>query len=132
MSRNRNAEVRTRNAERNGGLLFRVPTSAFRVWLLALFSILPSCSRDHRTPLVIYSPHGRDLLTLFEHRFEQLHPDVVVHWLDMGSQEVYDRLRSERANPQADVWFGGPGTIFARAARDSLLQAFRPTWAGAI
>ena len=90
------------------------------------------CSRDHRTPLVIYSPHGRDLLTLIEQRFEQLHPDVDVRWLDMGSQEVYDRLRSERANPQADVWFGGPATIFARSAADSLLEPFRPGWADAI
>jgi len=90
---------------------------------------LAACTRDHRTPLVIYSPHGRDLLTLFERRFEQLHPDVDVRWLDMGSQEVYDRLASERANPQADVWFGGPATIFARAAADSLLVPFRPSWA---
>src|SRR5712691_6163175 len=91
-----------------------------------------ACRGDGRTPLVIYSPHGRDLLTLLERRFEQLHPEVDVRWLDMGSQEVYDRLRSERANPQADVWFGGPATIFARAARDSLLEPFRPSWAEAI
>lgn len=99
---------------------------------VAVVVLLTGCSRDHRTPLVIYSPHGRDLLTLFQQRFEQLHPDVVVHWLDMGSQEVYDRLRSEKSNPQADVWFGGPGTIFARGARDSLLEPFRPSWADAI
>src|SRR3989449_5834942 len=63
----------------------------------------------------LFRSHGRDLLTLLERRFEQLHPDVDVRWLDMGSQEVYDRLRSERANPQADVWFGGPATIFTSA-----------------
>jgi iron(III) transport system substrate-binding protein len=91
-----------------------------------------ACSSDHRIPLVIYSPHGRDLLTLMERGFEQRHPDVDVRWLDMGSQEVYDRIRSERANPQADVWFGGPATIFARGAADSLLEPFRPTWAGAV
>jgi len=90
---------------------------------------LAACTRDRRTPIVIYSPHGRDLLSLFEQRYEQLHPDVDVRWLDMGSQEVYDRIGSERANPQADVWFGGPATIFARAAADSLLAPFRPTWA---
>jgi iron(III) transport system substrate-binding protein len=113
------------------------PQPAFRNphWLvgaatLALLSI--ACRGDGRTPLVIYSPHGRDLLTLLEYRFERLHPDVDVRWLDMGSQEVYDRLRSERANPQADVWFGGPATIFALGARDSLLEPFRPGWAGAI
>src|SRR5437879_856991 len=103
---------------------FRVPRSFLCVALLALLSI--ACQGDGRTPLVIYSPHGRDLLTLLERRFEQLHPDVDVRWLDMGSQEVYDRLRSERANPQADVWFGGPATIFALGARDSLLESFRP------
>ena len=55
-----------------------------------------------------------------------------MRWLDMGSQEVYDRLRSEKANPQADVWFGGPDTIFARGAREGLLAAYRPSWADAI
>ena len=50
----------------------------------------------------------------------------------MGSQDVYDRLRSERANPQGDVWFGGPSLIFAPAARDSLLDCHRPSWADAI
>ncbi|MGH7546654.1 MAG: extracellular solute-binding protein [Gemmatimonadales bacterium] len=106
-----------------------VPLSAPRS-LLVLLAL--ACARDHRTPLVIYSPHGRDLLTLLERRFEQLHPDVDVRWLDMGSQEVYDRLRSERANPQADVWFGGPAAIFARGVRDSLLERFRPSWVAAI
>ena len=65
----------------------------------ALFALLTAaCRGDGRTPLIVYSPHGRDLLTLLERRFEELHPDVDVRWLDMGSQEVYDRLRSERAN----------------------------------
>ena len=105
--------------------------SRFRGISLALL-VVGACARDHRTPLVIYSPHGRDLLTLCAQAFEARHPEVTVHWLDMGSQEVYDRLRSEAANPQADVWFGGPGTIFARGARDSLLAPFRPTWASAI
>ncbi len=55
--------------------------------------------------------------------FERAHPDVDVRWLDMGSQEVYDRVRSEKANPQADVWFGGPDTIFSRGAKEGLLAA---------
>jgi iron(III) transport system substrate-binding protein len=101
-------------------------------WLVA-FLILPAgCRRDARTPIVLYSPHGRDLLGLVEKTYEEKHPDVDVRWLDMGSQEVYDRVRSEKANPQADVWFGGPNTIFARGVRDGLLQGFRPSWSGAI
>jgi iron(III) transport system substrate-binding protein len=55
-----------------------------------------------------------------------------VRWLDMGSQEVYDRVRSEAANPQADVWFGGPHTIFARGAADGLLAPHLAAWADAV
>jgi iron(III) transport system substrate-binding protein len=78
---------------------------------------------------VIYSPHGRDLLMLAERTFEAANPDVDVRWLDMGSQDALDRVRSERSNPQADVWFGGPSVLFQRAAEDSLLSPYRPTWA---
>lgn len=83
-------------------------------------------------PLTIYSPHGRDHLTLLEHEFERLHPDIDVRWLDLGSQEVLDRLRFERVNPQADVWFGGPTTLFARGVAESLLAPYRPNWADAV
>ena len=48
----------------------------------------------------------------------------------MGSQEILDRLRFERVNPQADVWFGGPTTIFDRGVHDSLLAPYHPAWAG--
>jgi iron(III) transport system substrate-binding protein len=100
-------------------------------FVLAAILLCAACS-DSRTPLVIYSPHGRGLLTLAESTFEAAHPDVDVRWLDMGSQDVLDRLRSEKANPQADVWFGGPSTILALAAADSLLAPYRPSWADAI
>ena len=94
-----------------------------------LVSVFAACSRDHRTPVVLYSPHGRDQLTLLERAFERRHPDIDVRWLDMGSQEILDRLRFERVNPQADVWFGGPATIFDRGVKDSLLAPYRPVWA---
>lgn len=92
---------------------------------------LAGCS-DGRTPLVLYSPHGVDLLRLVERTYEAANPTIDVRWLDMGSQEVFDRVRSERANPQADVWFGGPATILSRAAQDDLLSAYRPSWADAV
>ena len=87
---------------------------------------------DGRTPLVLYSPHGPDQLGALEKAFEARNPDIDVRWLDMGSQDVFDRVRSERANPQADVWFGGPTTIFDRGVADSLLQPYRPDWAARV
>ncbi len=116
---------------RNGCLQFN---SACHIshFAFSLLLLLSGCSRDHRTPLVVYSPHGRDLLTLFERRFEALHPDIDVRWLDMGSQDVYDRVRAEKANPGADVWFGGPNLVFANGARDGLLEPFEPSWSSSI
>jgi iron(III) transport system substrate-binding protein len=100
--------------------------------VLLLLLLLGACGDDGRQVLIVYSPHGPDLLRAFEQRFEAEHPDVDVQWLDMGSQEVLDRLRSERANPQADVWFGGPSQIFLSAAQEGLLEAYTPSWAGAV
>lgn len=87
---------------------------------------------DGVTSITLYSPHGRDLLQLYEETYEAAHPEHDVRWLDMGSQEVYDRVRSEAANPQADVWFGGPDTMFSRGVEEGLLQPFRPTWADSV
>lgn len=98
------------------------------VYIAALI-FFAGCSRPARTPLVIYSPHGKEMLGEFEKEFEAANPEVDVQWLDMGSQDAYDRIRTERANPQADVWWGSPSTIFMRAERESLLAPYRPTWA---
>jgi iron(III) transport system substrate-binding protein len=87
---------------------------------------------DHRTPVTIYSPHGRELLALMEKSFEGSHPDIDVRWLDMGSQDVLDRVRSEAVNPQADIWYGGPRAIFMRGAAEGLLAPYRPSWAAAV
>jgi iron(III) transport system substrate-binding protein len=102
-----------------------------RGFLLAALLALSACG-DGRTPVTVYSPHGRDQLVLLEQAFEKLHPGIDVRWLDMGSQEILDRLRFERVNPQADVWVGGPTSIFDRGVADSLLQPYRPAWADAV
>lgn len=99
------------------------------VLLLCCAAAVTGCRGDSRTPVVVYSPHGRDQLVLMEHDFERLHPEIDLRWLDMGSQEILDRVRFEKVNPQADVWFGGPTTIFDRGAAESLLTAYRPVWA---
>ena len=105
-------------------------TSRTRRVALAAIALLAACSGgDGRTVLTVYSPHGKDLLEYYERGFEAANPTVDVQWVDMGSQEVLDRLRAEKANPQADLWFGAPSEIFARAGNEGLLEPYTPTWA---
>ncbi len=113
--------------------LLRTPHAALRTWVAAVVvGLLAACGGDGRTVLTVYSPHGNDLLSYYEREFEALHPEIDVQWVDMGSQEIMDRVRAESANPQADVWFGAPGEIFDRAAREGLLEPYTPTWADAV
>jgi iron(III) transport system substrate-binding protein len=96
-------------------------------------SLAAACGKgDGRTVLTVYSPHGKTLLQHYELAFERAHPNVDVQWVDMGSQEVLDRVRAEKANPQGDLWFGAPSDAFAKAARSGLLQPYRPTWAAVV
>jgi iron(III) transport system substrate-binding protein len=109
------------------------------VWALLLVSILLlslACGRggsggSGRT-LLIYTPHGHDMLKDFVARYRQAHPEVDVQFLDMGSQEVLARLRAERNRPQADLWWGASHLTFQTAADENLLSPYRPTWADKI
>jgi iron(III) transport system substrate-binding protein len=98
---------------------------------LLLLSAL-GCSSDKRTVLIVYSPHGKELLEYLEKGFEKAHPEIDVQWVDMGSQEVLDRVRAEKDNPQADVWFGAPAEAFDRATREALLEPYIPTWSNSV
>lgn len=69
------------------------------------------------------------MLGHFEKAFEAKHPDIDVVWLDMGSQTVLDRIRTEKENPQADVWWGGPKDLFEQGEKLGLLDKYRPSWA---
>ena len=68
------------------------------------------------------------MLSSFALAYEKIHPEAKVEWLDMGSQDVYDRVRTEKENPQADIWWGGPMTAFSRAEREGLLERYVPSW----
>ena len=100
-------------------------------WLVVVMAAA-GCSQASKIPLVVYSPHGKDMLEEFAQKFEAANPGVDVQWLDMGSQEAYDRIRTEMGNPQADVWWGAPSTIFMRAEKEGLLASYRPSWADSI
>jgi len=100
--------------------------------LLSFMALLLACRSSGTSggkSLLIYTPHGQDLLKDFVARYKQAHPEVDVQFLDMGSREVLARLRAERNRPQADLWWGAAHMTFQTAAEENLLAPYRPTWA---
>lgn len=94
---------------------------------LLIFSCKRASGPSHK--LLIYTPHGQDLLHNYITRYQAIHPEVDVQFLDMGSREVLERVRAERNRPQADLWWGAAHTTFQTAAEENLLAPYRPTWA---
>lgn len=101
--------------------------------IVFLFVLLAGCGTDNsKESLIIYSPHGKEMLSAFEDVFEEAHPDVDVQWIDMGGQNAYDRIRTEKQRPQASLWWGGASTAFDRAAREGLLEVYKPSWSESV
>jgi iron(III) transport system substrate-binding protein len=110
----------------------RAQTHFCLLFMLCISLLLFSCNRSPQTgphQLLIYTPHGQDLLRDFVARYKQAHPEADVQFLDMGSREVLERVRAERNRPQADLWWGAAHTTFQTAADENLLAPYRPTWA---
>lgn len=104
----------------------------FPILVIFISALLFSCSRNSSTTsrrLLIYTPHGQDLLRDAITRYKAEHPAVEVEFLDMGSREILERVRAERNRPQADLWWGAAHTTFQTAAEENLLASYRPTWA---
>lgn len=114
----------------------RLPAVSGRWHLSRVLALAAACGTlacdDGREPLTLYSPHDRPLLVAVEARFEAAHPEIDLRWLDMGSQEILDRLRFENPNPVADIWYGGPTTIFARGVVEGVLEPSSPSWGGEV
>jgi ABC-type glycerol-3-phosphate transport system substrate-binding protein len=57
------------------------------IFVLCVSALLFSCNRSsapQSRKLLIYTPHGQDLLKESIARFKATHPDVEVQFLDMG------------------------------------------------
>jgi iron(III) transport system substrate-binding protein len=104
----------------------------FALYLLFLALACDSSGTKTGRALLIYTPHGQDMLRDFVARYREANPGVDVQFLDMGSREVLERVRAERNRPQADLWWGAAHTTFQTAADENLLAPYRPTWAESV
>lgn len=102
-------------------------------WLLVVPFLLAGCGDgDGRVPIVVYSPHGPDILKEFEQAFEAIHPEVDVQTQGLPTIDILTRIRGEAENPRCDVWWGAPSSSFLRAADEGLLDAYRPSWSDSV
>ena len=128
--------LRSPIANRNLGVLPQSTTPIYPMkkilYLLILFISFAGCKSDDRQKLIVYTPHGKELVGDYEKSFEALHPEINVEFQDMGAQQIYDRIRTEKKRPQASLWWGAPSVTFARAAKEDLLAPYQPTWSAAI
>jgi iron(III) transport system substrate-binding protein len=103
-----------------------------RKLMVCLISGLVMTACGTRETVVIYSPHGKEMLGDYAKLFNETYPEVHVQWLDLPSQTVYTRVSQERAKPAADIWWGGTSTIFSKAADEGLLAEYTPSWAASL
>lgn len=65
-------------------------------------------------------------------QFNEKYPDIEVEFLTMGAQQILERLRGEKANPQADFWWGGTQSALIVGANEDLLHAWQPSFIDSI
>lgn len=78
--------------------------------------------------LVIYTARDQTIVDKIEELFKEKYPDVQIDVLTMGAQQILERVRGEKANPQADFWWGGTQSALMTAANEDLLEAFTPSF----
>ena len=82
--------------------------------------------------LVIYTGRDEDMVQGVIKQFNEKYPDIEVEFLTMGAQQILERLRGEKANPQADFWWGGTQSALIVGANEDLLHEWEPSFTSAI
>lgn len=103
------------------------------VLMAALFTIVaaaPAMAADLEDKVVVYSTHGESMLELVADAFEK-ETGVKVDFINLKG-ELADRVRAEKANPQSDVMYGAPSSVFQELKAEDLFDQFSPTWADKI
>ncbi|GIF72979.1 extracellular solute-binding protein [Asanoa siamensis] len=81
---------------------------------------------------VVYSARDKKVTDFVVEQFVAKNPEYKgkVEVLNMGAQEVLERTRAEKANPQGSVWWGGTQQGLSTGANEDLLEAWQPSFAG--
>lgn len=77
--------------------------------------------------VVVYSTHGEDMLEVVADEFKK-ETGVQVDFINLKG-ELADRVRAEKANPQSDIMYGAPSSVFIELKGEGLFEASTPSWA---
>jgi len=88
--------------------------------LCSLLSGTPAFARS----LVVYCSHDPDACELAARTFQR-ETGIETAIIRKATGEFYAQIRAERANPRADVWYGGTIDPFLQAAAEGLFVAYR-------
>ena len=80
--------------------------------------------------VVVYSTHTEEMLELVADKFTE-ETGVKVDFINLKG-ELADRVRAEKANPQSDVMYGAPSSVFIELKGENLFDASVPSWANEI
>ncbi|OMF28057.1 iron ABC transporter substrate-binding protein [Paenibacillus sp. FSL H8-0548] len=101
--------------------MIRMIRSVLLLAILTLF--LASCSMKSSGSLVIYAglyeDHAIRAIEMF-----QKETGIKVSYTRLSAGEVLERIRKEKDNPNASVWFGGTADTFVQAKQEGLLEPY--------
>lgn len=107
----------------------------FALWLLVCRSAPASETKASTSEVVVtagnsgvlhlYTALDTNEAKIYIRAFEE-ETGIQVRWVRLSAGEVLVRIRSERINPQAALWFGGPSPEFIVAKREGLLAPYMP------
>ena len=86
-----------------------------------------AAAADLEDTLVIYSTHPEELLESIADQFKA-ETGVNVEFINLKG-ELADRVRSEKANPQADIMFGGDVATYMVLDGEGCFAEANPSWA---
>ncbi|MBI3736900.1 extracellular solute-binding protein, partial [Candidatus Sumerlaeota bacterium] len=86
-------------------------------------------SKSEKKQVVVFSPHGQEILDDYEKAFEKAYPDIDVVGRFVPTGQILSQLRIDKDHPTVDVWWGGTSAFFGQAKGEGLLQSYKPTWA---
>lgn len=100
--------------------------------LLTLSIALPTTgfAQEMEEKVVVYSTHGEDMLELVADAYQK-ETGIKVDFINLKGA-LADRIRAEKANPQSDVMYGAPSSVFLEMKSEGLFNAFKPSWADKI